>query len=123
MCIRGWLYLCVQTRTCTQVFIVPVDYAFLHLIHFAVPRLPVILLHMTQGRVRFSTCISKNNNAYIVFIRKLLVHSNSSSHFCLIWQSAKKHSADRSALMVQLMLKSSCRMNFTRDRLWKLTAS
>lgn len=59
------------------------------------PRLPVTLMRIIQCSVRFSKCISKNNSAHIVFIRKLHVHSNNSSSLCLIWQSAKKHCADR----------------------------
>lgn len=59
------------------------------------PHLPVTLMHITQCRVRFSKCVSKNNNAHIAFIRKLHVHSNNSASLCLIWQSAKNHCADR----------------------------
>lgn len=88
------------------------------------PRLPVTLMHIIQRRVRFSEGISKNNNAHIVFIRKLHVHSNNSSSLCLIWQSAKKTLCRQEhVLMMQLMLKLSRRMDFTHGRLWKLTGS
>lgn len=88
------------------------------------PCLPVTLMCIIQGKVRFSKCISKNNNAYIGIFRKLHVHSNNSSCICVIWQSAKQTLCRREhVLTMQLMLKLSHRKTFTHGRLWKVTRS
>jgi len=73
--------------TCGLLFLTP------HML--PAPHLPVTLMSIIPCSIRFSKCISKNNHAHIVFIRKLHVHSNNSSRLCLIWQSAKKLWADR----------------------------